>query len=83
MYIVTFIQGIVAQFISFFSFICIINLFIVMHELAPYCTHKTNSDDGRLVASLADLLNSCLALDPKDRITVVDAYNHSFFTQKD
>lgn len=65
-----------------FLFICIINLFIVMHELVPYCAHKTNSDDGRLVASLADLLNGCLALDPKDRISVLDAYHHSFFTQK-
>jgi serine/threonine-protein kinase PRP4 len=43
---------------------------------------KAGSDDGRLVSSLADLLDKCLALDPQKRISVIDALKHPFFTLK-
>jgi serine/threonine protein kinase len=47
---------------------------------ASYVSLQAGSDDGRLVSSLSDLLDKCLALDPLKRIAVSDALKHPFFT---
>lgn len=40
---------------------------------------KAGSDDGKLVAHLADLLDKCVALDPTKRVAVADVLKHPFF----
>ena len=57
-----------------------IKLFLNSSSAYKMNIRQAGSDDGRLVSSLSDLLDKCLALDPQRRISVSDSLKHPFFT---
>lgn len=56
------------------------NFFDSTNNILFFSIFQAGSDDGRLVSSLADLLDKCLVLDPQKRIAVSDSLKHPFFT---